>query len=135
MRKSRFNEEQIIAILRDWVRPRRQVRLGDMGRPFGPKMRPEGGYLSSGRGAASVRRLGHHGVRLIPGPLVDDRGVLAGVGDAFTRAPREVRTNYDAVPHAARAEQAGGPAAPDLTSALTSLRGSHTRPQNLWQMP
>jgi hypothetical protein len=29
-----------------------------------------------------VRGLGHHGVRLVPGALVDDRGVLARIGDA-----------------------------------------------------
>ena len=40
-------------------------------------------YLGPGRRAASVCWLGHHGVRLIPGALVNDRGVLAGLGDAL----------------------------------------------------
>ena len=38
----------------------------------------EGRHLLSRRSTASVSRLGHHGVCLVTGALVNDRGVLAG---------------------------------------------------------
>jgi hypothetical protein len=40
-------------------------------------------HLRAGRSAASVCRLGHDSVRLVPGALVDDRGVLARIGNAL----------------------------------------------------
>jgi hypothetical protein len=61
------------------------VWLGDIGRPFGSKSRPfrRAGAWARGGSAASVRRLGHHGVGLVPRALVNDRDVLAGIGDAL----------------------------------------------------
>jgi hypothetical protein len=46
-------------------------------------------HLRPGRRAAPVRRLSHHGVRLIRGALIDDRCVLAGIGDAEVDAVGE----------------------------------------------
>ena len=53
-------------------------------------MLPSSHPAAAARGAASVRRLGHDSVRLLPCALVDDRGVLAGIGDALVHCLAEV---------------------------------------------
>jgi hypothetical protein len=68
------------------------VWLGDIARPFGPWIKPfrECRHLRAGCSAAPVRWFGHHGVRFVPGALVDDLGVLAGIGDALVHRLAEV---------------------------------------------
>jgi hypothetical protein len=62
-----------------------------MGRPFGPWIKPLRRAGVWARVAAPpVRRLGHNSMRLVPGALINDRGVLAGVGNALVDRLAEV---------------------------------------------
>jgi len=82
--------------------------------------------VGPGRGAATVRRLGHDGVRLVPGALVDDRDVLAWVRDPLVHRLAEVDPVGECLVNGALAPRL---AAADTSRADTSLRDLARRVQ------